>query len=66
MIPGPLVCVCRSSDRRRAEAIAEELRRVGIVAVFLPSGRLIGMWEVEVPATDAGRAEMVVAGLPER
>jgi hypothetical protein len=64
MVIEPLVCVFRSTERPRVEALAEELQRVGIVAVFLPSDRVIGMWTVEVPASDEARAEMAVVGLP--
>jgi hypothetical protein len=63
MITGDLVRVCSLTDRDRANVLAEELRRAGITAVFLPSAWAIGMWDVEVPADDVGLARAIVEGV---
>jgi hypothetical protein len=58
-----LECLYSSSDRRRAVDIVEQLRHLGIAAVFVPSAHRIGTWDVEVPVCDAVRARLVVEGL---
>jgi hypothetical protein len=60
MIALDLFRVCSSSDRARADVIARDLRRAGLAAVFLPSDRAIGVWDVEVAADDLALARALV------
>jgi hypothetical protein len=60
MIALDLVRVCSSSDRARVDVIAQDLRRAGLTAVFLPSVRAIGVWDVEVVADDLALARALV------
>ena len=63
MIAENLACVYSSSDRRRTLEVVEELCRIGIAAVFVPSERDLGTWQAEVPGCDAVRARLVVEGV---
>ena len=57
------VCIYQSSDRDRIEALAEKLRRAGIVCAFLPSSPALAVWEIEVSPEDAGAARLIVEGV---
>ena len=57
------VCIHRSSDRDRAEALAEELRRAGIDCAFLPSYRALAQWDIEVESDHVGVARVIVEGV---
>ena len=57
-----LVRVGSSADREHAWALVAELRRAGITSVMLPSGRCIGVWDVEVPAEAVADATAILAG----
>ena len=54
------------TDRGRAEALAQALRRAGITAFVFPSDRVIATWDVEVPASDVAAALMVAEEIRSR
>jgi hypothetical protein len=57
------VGIYKSGDRDRLGALIEVLREAGIVAVVLPSGRSIGMWEIEVSTDDVEVARAIIEGV---
>jgi hypothetical protein len=58
-----LVRVGSWGDRELAQAAVVEHQRAGITIVMLPSGRCIGVWDVEVPAHIADEATAIIAGV---
>ena len=54
------VGVHKSGDRDRLGAIVEVLRMAGIIAVILPSGQSIGMWDIEVSHDDVEIARAII------
>ena len=54
------VCIYRSGDRDRIEALAEEFRRAGITCSFLPSYEALAAWDIEVSADDLDAARALL------
>jgi hypothetical protein len=59
-----LVAVSSYPLRRHADDLVEELQEAGIGATVVSPDRLVGTWDVSVPAGDGIRARMVVEGFP--
>ena len=60
MLDPDFVGIYNSGDRDRLGALIEVLREAGIVAVVLPSGRSIGMWDIEVSPDDVEAARAII------
>ena len=60
MLDPEFVGIYKSGDRDRLGALIEALRGAGIAAMVLPSGRRIGMWDIEVSPDDVEAARAII------
>jgi len=62
MLAMNLARVCSLTDRDRARALVDQLCQAGITAVFVPSDRALGVWDLEVSPDDVDRAQVIAGG----